>query len=135
MAETTNYGLYLESDSTTKFQEWREKINGVNDSNMVKIDTALGEKAQASVAVSATLLASAWIGVDNPFTQTIAVAEIKSADDNGSISVAQSATFEQRQAARLAQLCITEQGAGYIVVSADNEMPDIDIPVTIILIG
>jgi len=135
MAETTNYGLYLEDDSTAKFKDWREKMNGSTDSNMVKIDTALGEKAQASVSVSVTLLASAWSGVDSPFTQVIAVDGLKDANQNGTISVAQSATFDQRQAARMADLCVTGQAAGSLTISADNEMPDIDIPVTIVLLG
>ena len=45
MSETTNYGLYLEDDASAKFQTWRQKMNGSGQSNMVKIDTALGEKA------------------------------------------------------------------------------------------
>lgn len=45
MSETKNYGLYLESDGNTRFQDWRERMNGETDSNMVKIDAALGEKA------------------------------------------------------------------------------------------
>ena len=40
---TTNYNLYLEDDSTTRFLDWRQKMNGSGDSNMVKIDTALAE--------------------------------------------------------------------------------------------
>ncbi len=42
-AETENYGLYLEDDENTKFKVWREKMNGLNDSNMQKIDRALGD--------------------------------------------------------------------------------------------
>lgn len=135
MAETTNYGLYLEDNSAAKFKEWREKMNSSTNSNMVKIDTALGEKAQTSVSVSAILLASAWSGVDSPFTQVIAVEGLKSADQNGSVSVAQNATFEQRQAARMADLCVTGQEEGFLTISADGEMPDLDIPVTIVLLG
>lgn len=41
---TQNCGLYLENDSTVKFKDWRERMNGTGDSNMVKIDAALGEK-------------------------------------------------------------------------------------------
>ena len=49
---TTNYNLYLEDDSTTRFLDWRKKMNGTDNSNMVKIDAALGEKANSSVAVN-----------------------------------------------------------------------------------
>ena len=44
MAETTNYNLFLTDNDIMYFNEWREKINGKDASNMVKIDAALGEK-------------------------------------------------------------------------------------------
>ena len=49
--------------------------------------------------------------------------------------LAQNATFEQRMAAREAMLAVTGQETGKLVISADGEMPDIDIPVVIILLG
>jgi len=56
---TPNYDLYLEDDGTTKFEEWRKKINGPNNSNMVKIDNALAAKinkvANATAGNIATL--------------------------------------------------------------------------------
>lgn len=134
MSETPNYGLYLEDDASTRFQEWREKINGTENSNMVKIDTALGTMAQKSGKVVGTLLASAWNGIDSPFTQTLAV-EGLGADQNGSISVAQNATIEQRDAARMAMLSVIGQSEGQLIISADGEMPDVDIPVVVILLG
>ena len=85
MSDTTaNYGLYITDDSSERFLEWRTKMNGTESSNMVKIDTALGEKANSSVLVSATLLASAWTGVDSPFTQDITVTGL-TATQNGTI--------------------------------------------------
>lgn len=134
MAETPNYGLYLEDDASTKFKEWREKINGSDNSNMVKIDTALGEKAQKSDQIAGVLSASAWSGVDSPFTQTLAVAGL-TANQNGTISVAQNATIEQRDAARMAMLAVIGQTDGALTIAADGEMPDIDIPVVVILLG
>ena len=71
MNETTNYKLHLTSDNTEKFLGWSEKMNGTEDSNMIKIDNALGEKANSSVAIYTTLLASAWAGVNAPFTQEV----------------------------------------------------------------
>ena len=56
------------------------------------------------------------------------------AEQNGKIGVAQSATFEERQMAREAQLCLVGQENGKLYVAADGEMPDIDIPVTIVLL-
>ena len=100
---TTNYNLYLEDDSTTRFLDWRKKMNGTDNSNMVKIDAALGEKANSSVAVNTTLLASAWVGVEAPYTQELTVTGL-TALQNGTISVAHSATAEQREIAREAML-------------------------------
>lgn len=100
---------------------------------MVKIDTALGEKAAHSTSISATLSASDWSGVEAPFTQTLSVSGV-TAEQNGRIGVAQNANFEQRQAARMAELHTTGQADGTITVVADGEMPDVDIPVEIILI-
>ena len=119
MSETPNYGLYLEDDASTRFQEWREKINGTENSNMVKIDTALGTMAQKSGKVVGTLLASAWSGIDSPFTQTLAV-EGLGADQNGNISVAQNATIEQRDAARMAMLSVIGQSEGQLIISASR---------------
>lgn len=134
MSETTNYGLHLTDSDTEKFRDWREQMNGTSDSNMIKIDTALGEKAASSVLIEAALLASAWAGTDSPFTQTIAVEGLTAAQ-NGTISVAHQASAEQRQAAREAMLSVTGQGDGTLTVSADGEMPETDIPVSIILLG
>lgn len=134
MSETTNYGLYIESGDTAKFADWREKMNGENDSNMVKIDTALGQKANNSQAVTTTLLAGAWVGVDSPFTQELSVAGL-GAMQNGSISVAHNATAEQREIAREAMLSVIGQEDGKLIIAADGEMPEFDIPVYIILLG
>ena len=134
MSETANYGLYLEGGDTAKFADWRDKMNGENDSNMVKIDTALGQKANSSQAVNATLLASAWAGVDAPFTQEITVAGL-SATQNGSISIAHNATAGQREIAREAMLSVIGQSDGKLIIAADGEMPELDIPVYIILLG
>lgn len=134
MSETLNYGLHLTDDSSERFRDWREKMNGTDDSNMVKIDTALGEKANHSSYVVTTLLANAWAGVDAPFTQEITV-EGLSETQNGYISVAHSATTEQREVARLAMLAVSDQQEGTLTIVADGEMPELDIPVCIILLG
>lgn len=134
MSETTNYKLYVTDNSDERFMNWREKMNGTTDSNMVKIDSALGEKANSSVAVNATLLASAWVGIDSPFTQELSVPGL-TATQNGTISVAHSATVEQREIAREAMLSIIGQEDGKLMIAADGEMPEFDIPVYIILLG
>lgn len=131
---TTNYGLILEDDSSTKFKVWREAINGASNSNFIKVDEILAEKGGKSVSIECTLIASSWVGVDAPFTQELAVTDLGAAQ-NGNISVTHSATFEQREMARDAKLCVTGQSDGKLIISADGEMPDIDIPVVITLLG
>ena len=134
MSETTHYNLHLTNDSSERFLDWREKMNGTEDSNMVKIDDVLWSKANSSVLVKATLLSTQWSGVNAPFTQVLSV-EGLGAMQNGSISVAHEATTEQREIAREAMLAITGQEEGKLTVVADGELPESDIPVYIILLG
>jgi len=134
MSETTNYKLHLTDDSSERFQDWRNAMNGPDDSNMVKIDTALGEKANSSVSVAAVLLSMAWAGINPPFTQTLVV-EGLTATQNGTISVAHNATSEQREIAREAMLSVVGQEEGKLLIAADGELPERDIPVYIILLG
>jgi len=100
----------------TKFKVWRENV-----------DETLETKAKHSESVTTTLLASGWAGIDAPYTYELEV-EGLGAEQNGKIGVAQSATFEERQMAREAQLCLVGQENGKLYVAADGEMPDIDIP-------
>lgn len=134
MSETTNYGLYLTDDSSEKFLDWRQRINGTENSNMIIIDMALGEKAKVSVTVNATLFASAWTGANLPFTQELLVEGLHMTQ-NGTISLAHNATAEQREAAREAMLSVIGQEDGKLIIAADGAMPEFDIPVCIILLG
>lgn len=134
MSETNNYKLHLTDNSAEKFLDWREKMNGTENSNMIKIDNALGEKANSSVAISTTLLASAWTGVNAPFTQELPV-EGLTASQNGVIDIAHDATAVQREIAREAMLSVIGQSNGTLTIADDGEMPEFDIPVYIILLG
>lgn len=134
MSETKNCKLHLTDDSTERFQDWRNAMNGPDNSNMIKIDNAIGEKANRSVPVYTVLVATAWAGINPPFTQTLAV-EGLTAEQNGSISVAHNATAEQREIAREAMLSVIGQEDGKLLIAADGEMPERDIPVYIILLG
>lgn len=134
MSLTPNLGLYTEDDPSTNFKDWREGVNGTARSNALILDEAVAAKSDKSKPVYGTLLASAWTGVQAPFTQVIDV-EGLGASQNGDISVAQSATFEQRQAAREAMLALAGQTDGHLTVVADGELPEIDIPIVVILLG
>ncbi len=133
MSETTNYHLKLTDDDQTKFKEWRESINGNSNSNMEKIDTALGEKANLSVAFNAVFLMSAWSD-DSPYVQTISVDGL-AAEQNGIITIGQNITTEQFEDVVAAEIRITDQADGTLTVTAYGDKPTRDIPVTIILLG
>lgn len=133
MSETKNYHLALTDDDQTKFKEWRESINGNSNSNMEKIDTALGEKANLSVAINAVLLMSAWSD-DSPYIQTISVDGL-AAEQNGIITIGQNITTEQLEDVVAADMRITDQADGTLTVTAYGDKPTSDIPVTIILLG
>ena len=107
MSATKNYDLALTDNDQTKFKEWRESINGNSNSNMEKIDTALGEKANLSVAINAVLLMSAWSD-DSPYVQTISV-EGLTADQNGIITIGQNITTEQLEDVVAADMRISDQ--------------------------
>ena len=133
MSATKNYDLALTDNDQTKFKEWRESINGNSNSNMEKIDTALGEKANLSVAINAVLLMSAWSD-DSPYVQTISV-EGLNADQNGIITIGQNITTEQLEVPMAADMRISDQADGSLTVTAYGDKPTRDIPVTIILLG
>ena len=133
MSATKNYDLALTDNDQTKFKEWRESINGNSNSNMEKIDTALGEKANLSVAINAVLLMSAWSD-DSPYVQTISV-EGLNADQNGIITIGQNITTEQIEDVVAADMRISDQTDGSLTVTAYGDKPTRDIPVIIILLG
>lgn len=122
MRETTNCKLHLTDDASERFLDWRNAMNGPDNSNMIKIDNAIGEKANRSISIVATLSATAWSGAHSPFTQTLNVEGLK-AIHNGYISVAHEATLEQREIAREAMLSVTGQTDGSLIIVADGEMP------------
>lgn len=135
MAQTTNYNLHLVDDITTeRFLDWLDYEAGTGESNMVIIDRVLGSMAQKSAPINVTLLASGWTGVDAPYYQTIAVTGL-SATQTAQIGLANGATAEQREVAREAMLEVYQQSEGSITIVADGELPEVDIPATVILFG
>lgn len=93
MSKTPNYDLFVTDDAGTKFKDWREQMASESNSNMVKIDAALFGKAAHSRAIQITLTVAGWTGDAAPFSQQVAVANLK-ADTNGSIAIASGATAE-----------------------------------------
>ena len=114
MSKTPNYDLFVTDDAGTKFKDWREQMASESNSNMVKIDAALSGKAEQSRSVEITLTADGWTGDAAPFSQQVAIANLK-ADTNGSIAIASGATADQRAAVRKAQLSIAAQADGCLL--------------------
>lgn len=134
MGTTTNYGLYVtEGNDDPSFLEWRTSMGGNQNSNMTKIDAALSEKAQKSHFINATLAADGWTGGSAPYTQVLAV-DGMGANVNGSIGLADSATDSQRAAVRNAMLYISAQATGQLTIVADGDKPEVDLPVTVIIV-
>ena len=134
MSKTPNYDLFVTDDAGTKFKDWREQMASESNSNMVKIDAALFGKAEQSQSVEITLTADGWIGDAAPFSQQVAVANLK-ADTNGSIAIASGATAEQRAAVRKAQLSIAAQADGLLTLNCDGKKPTVDIPAVVVILG
>lgn len=134
MSTTINYGLYLTDDSSVTFYEWWNKMNGTTDSNMIKIDAALGVKANQSASVASTLYATGWEGTASPYTQTLTISGL-TADHNGVISLSASATSAEKAAAIDAVLSVAAQADGTLTIQAEGIVPTIDIPVAMVLLG
>lgn len=83
---------------------------------------------QPTRTVGATLLAAGW----STGTQVISIDEL-TAQDNGMISLIESATDAQRAAGAAADLRIVSQSAGALTVEAHGVVPSIDIPVTVVI--
>ena len=83
------------------------------------------------VEVLATLTAAGWSGSAAPYTQVVTINGMKS-DTPGIARVNyQAATLDQRNAARNALLCLTAQAEGKVTITADGELPTVDIPIVV----
>lgn len=134
MSKTPNYNLYLTDDSSTQFREWREQMNGTEDSNMMKIDAALGDMAHKSVVVNKTLSSENWVGSAAPYTQQLTVDGLGE-DTNGIIRVSEDAGAAEIKAAQDAVMTIAAQSSGTLTISAAGVKPNIGIPVSIMIFG
>lgn len=119
-----------------------EQITVVLSDNKIKHKTGYGgkrynelpfddfESCLPSNSISTTLSASAWENSQ----QIIPISGLK-ANQNGYISLSQTTTKEQYNAAAAAEVVVTSQIEGSITVSCFGEIPQIDIPIVITLLG
>lgn len=91
----------------------------------VDIKGAGGESAYVTT-VPATLTASGWSGS----TQTVSISAI-TANVDGDVGLAPTATADQVTAAASAMLLSTAQAAGSITITAFGEVPSVDIPIIV----
>jgi hypothetical protein len=80
-------------------------------------------------SINVTLNSSNW----SSGSYTISDSNIK-ASSNGIIGLSVSASSEQRTAAREAIISVTNQASGKLILTADGDIPSVNIPVTIILL-
>jgi len=130
MSETKNYKLYVTDDSSERFQDVRTRIYGETDSNMVKVDEILAQKADASQILYATLSAGSW----SDDTQTLKIDGL-TITQNGFISVSPKIESEVFDVACDADLYLAAQDGDILTVRAKGVIPVCDIPVAITIIG
>lgn len=94
------------------------------------IYNALNQKCDASVAMTATLYADKW----NDKQQVVTVTGL-GANQNGIASLPQNCSDSEYEAVCAAGLMVTKQSAGNITISANGDVPEIDIPILILLLG
>lgn len=102
---------------------------------MGEIDDLEGEidgKADPSVALSLTAEASDWSNTTPP-TMTLTATGVTAT--NNILVGAGSMTSSQREAFIAAQIACTAQGNGTITLTCYEEKPEIDLPITVIILG
>lgn len=116
MSKTPNIDLDYNMPSSTKHGDYVDAM----DSNMQKIDTAVGSKAETTT-YSATI-GTTWTGVDAPYTQTILVEGIL-ATDNPLVDVVLSDTYATAvsQQEDFAKIFRITTAAGSITVYATEQ--------------
>ena len=112
----------------------------INETNLNTMDNAIdlidsrvvgiGNQVESlATDVQVTLLANAWSSASQTVTVTGMTATAK-----GVVSLATTATATQREAARDALLAVTGQGTNSVTVVADGDVPEIDLPINVLII-
>lgn len=93
-------------------------------------------KANLSTLATAILLASAWVGVEAPYTQTVTVTGVTTSD-MPDIAPMYSSNLETRQEQREAWNLVgdADSGEDTLTFICDEEKPTVDIPIQIRVVG
>lgn len=86
-----------------------------------------------SRTVTVTATAAGWTGNVKPYTQVLTVNGM-TATCNAIVGLADSATEEQRTAARRAGIVPVAQAAGKVTLKADYAAPSVDLPVAVTIL-
>ena len=95
--------------------------------------TLFNKKADKSKALTGTLLVSAWSSTA-PYSQVLTISGI-TANTNGVIGVADTATRSQYEVAAAANLRKIAQGTNTVTIMAYGEKPTTNIPIEIIVLS
>lgn len=134
MQTTENYGLYLTDDSNEHFLDWRLQMNGLDDSNMVKIDQALAMKADQPEKYAVTLEAALWTGDTALYSYAITFENHNNTTDLVELMVGDDMTVEQVVAMQSANIVYAEWTTEtMLTLSAFGEKPAVDAPVSIVI--
>lgn len=134
MQTTENYGLYLTDDSNEHFLDWRLQMNGLDDSNMVKIDQALAMKADQPEKYAVTLEAALWTGDTAPYSYAITFENHNNTTDLVELMVGDDMTVEQVVAMQSANIVYAEWTTNTtLILYAYGTKPTVDVPVNVVI--
>lgn len=98
------------------------------------VGDALVGKAEQSQSATLTVEASAWTGDSAPYTATVSTS-LATASNNLVVGTGGALTAEQQSAMAAAMIVCAAQADGNITLTAFGEVPTIDIPVNILVVG
>ena len=87
-----------------------------------------------TAAVAVTVASTAWTGSEAPFTATVACSGVTT-DNKIIVGAGGVLTVEQHASMVAAQIFCTGQGANTITLSAFGAVPEIDLPVNVMIVG
>lgn len=114
--------------------EFANEAHKHEQSDIIGLANSLASKANNSKVHTVTLMAIDWAGSQEPYTQTVEISEM-TAESTAIVGLSNTATQSQREVCRNAMLMATEQSSGSLTIIADGKKPNVDIPITVVIVG